>query len=153
MWPCGSRSTATCSAGVGAATTTTAPSWPSWRCRCVLYLLAVPAALLLKAALSRRREAMADESGVQLTREPGGLRSALEKLEADTSVVAHPSHAAAHLWIESPLRTTPDDGIRGWLSRAFDTHPPLADRIAQLRTYEGLDPNGRGPNDAVPAGF
>jgi heat shock protein HtpX len=112
-----------------------------------LYVLAVPAALLLRAALSRRREAMADETGVRFTREPTGLRSALEKLEADTSIMAHPSHATAHLWIESPLPRQAEDGVRGWLGRAFDTHPPLADRITQLRSYEGLDVNARGPND------
>lgn len=115
----------------------------------VLYLLAVPAGLLLKAALSRRREALADATAVELTREPGGLRSALEKLEADQTVVARPSPAIAHLWIESPLERR-EAGLAGSIGRLFDTHPPLADRIARLRGYEGLDPAGRGPNDPVP---
>jgi heat shock protein HtpX len=117
----------------------------------LLYLIAIPAALLLKAALSRRREAMADETGVRLTREPSGLRSALEKLEASSHAMVHPSHAMAHLWIESPLPRDDQESAQGWLARAFDTHPPIADRIAQLRAYEGLDPAGRGPNDPRPA--
>jgi heat shock protein HtpX len=114
----------------------------------LLYALAVPAALLLRAALSRRREALADASAVELTRYPGGLRSALEKLEADTTVVSHTSHATAHLWIESPLDREDDRG--GTFGRLFDTHPPLAERIALLRGYEGRDPAGRGPNDSAP---
>ena len=115
----------------------------------LLYLLAVPAGLLLKAALSRRREALADATAVELTREPTGLRSALEKLEADQTVVARPSPAIAHLWIESPLERK-EAGLAGSIGRLFDTHPPLADRIATLRGYEGLDPAGRGPNDPYP---
>jgi heat shock protein HtpX len=116
----------------------------------LLYVIAIPAALLLKAALSRRREAMADETGVRFTREPGGLRSALEKLESSNRAMTHPSHAIAHLWIESPLPRDDRESAQGWLARAFDTHPPLADRIAELRAYEGLDPAGRGPNDPPP---
>jgi heat shock protein HtpX len=115
-----------------------------------LYLIAVPAALLLKAALSRKRESLADATAVEITREPAGLRSALEKLEADTTVVSHPSAATAHLWIESPLERGTEQGIRGSFGRLMDTHPPLSDRIATLRAIEGLDPDGRGPNDPGP---
>ncbi len=115
-----------------------------------IYLLAVPAGLLLKASLSRKRESLADATAVELTREPAGLRSALEKLEADTTVIAHPSAATAHLWIESPLERGHDEGILGSFGRMMDTHPPLAERIAKLRVIEGLDPDGRGPNDPSP---
>ena len=115
-----------------------------------IYLLAVPAGLLLKASLSRKRESLADATAVELTREPSGLRSALEKLEADTTVIAHPSAATAHLWIESPLERGHDDGMLGSFGRMMDTHPPLAERIAKLRIIEGLDPEGRGPNDPFP---
>ncbi|MBU6329001.1 MAG: M48 family metallopeptidase [Acidobacteria bacterium] len=117
-----------------------------------IYLLAVPAGLLLKASLSRKRESLADATAVELTREPSGLRSALEKLEADTTVIANPSAATAHLWIESPLERSRDDGLLGSFGRMMDTHPPLADRIATLRAIEGLDPEGRGPNDPFPTG-
>jgi heat shock protein HtpX len=116
----------------------------------VMFLLAVPAGLVLKAALSRRREALADATAVEFTREPVGLRSALEKLEADTTVLAKPSPAVAHLWIESPLQRGAGKGLVGVVGRMFDTHPPLADRISLLRGYEGLDPAGRGPNDPRP---
>jgi heat shock protein HtpX len=115
-----------------------------------IYLIAVPAGLLLKAALSRKRESLADASAVELTREPGGIRSALEKLEADTTVISHSSAATAHLWIESPLEREGGKGMLGSFGRMMDTHPPLADRIALLRSMEGLDPSGRGPNDPSP---
>lgn len=113
----------------------------------LLYVIAVPAGMLLRAALSRKREAMADATAVELTREPAGIRSALEKLEADTTVVRQPSAATAHLWIESPLERGGEEGLQGAFGRMMDTHPPLAERIALLRTIEGLDPDGRGPND------
>jgi heat shock protein HtpX len=115
-----------------------------------IYLLAVPAGLLLKASLSRKRESLADATAVELTREPAGLRSALEKLEADTTVITNPSAATAHLWIESPLERGRDDGFLGSFGRMMDTHPPLSERIAKLRAIEGLDPEGRGPNDPFP---
>jgi heat shock protein HtpX len=115
-----------------------------------LYLIAIPAGMLLKAALSRKRESLADATAVEITREPAGIRSALEKLEADTTVIAHPSAATAHLWIESPLERGQEHGMRGSFGRMMDTHPPLAERIAILRGIEGLDPDGRGPNDPSP---
>jgi len=116
----------------------------------VLYAIAVPAGMLLKAALSRKREGMADATAVELTREPAGIRSALEKLEADTTVITRPSAATAHLWIESPLERSKENGIQGAFGRMMDTHPPLSERIAILRGIEGLDPDGRGPNDPAP---
>jgi heat shock protein HtpX len=118
-----------------------------------LFVLALPAGLLLKAALSRTREALADATAIELTREPAGLRGALEKLEADTTVVSKASPAVAHLWIESPLERGQTKGITGRVGRMFDTHPPLADRIAALRGYEGLDPTERGPIDPCPDGL
>jgi heat shock protein HtpX len=116
-----------------------------------IYLIAIPAGMLLKAALSRKRESLADASAVEFTREPAGIRSALEKLEADTTVIAQPSAATAHLWIESPLDRDRGHGMLGSLGRLMDTHPPLSERIAILRRMEGLDPEGRGPNDPPPA--
>jgi heat shock protein HtpX len=98
----------------------------------VIILLAPIAALLLRAAISRKREALADATAVQFTRNPTGLRRALETLAADSTVVHQKSTAVAHVWIESPL-----DGKSKSL---FDTHPPLADRIALLRQMEGAPP-------------
>ena len=87
----------------------------------------------MQFAVSRRREALADVSGVSLTRYPPGLISALEKLKEDTTVVHSSSRATAHLWIESPLARTPEEGRLAWLNRLFDTHPPLEERIQALK--------------------
>ena len=103
-----------------------------------LLILAPFAAQLMQFAMSRRRELLADASGVELTRYPPGLISALKKLQGDQAVVHHATRATAQLWIESPLER--DDKIEAdgtkskgsWLNRKFDTHPPLADRIAAL---------------------
>jgi heat shock protein HtpX len=113
-------------------------------------IIAVPFAIFLKAAVSRRREALADASAVELTRNPTGIRSALEKLEADTTVVKAHSTATAHLWIESPLDRRSKAGLSAAVGGLFDSHPPLATRIATLRRFEGLDPDSRGPIDPYP---
>jgi heat shock protein HtpX len=66
-----------------------------------------------------------------LTRYPPGLCSALKKVQSDTAVVHHATRATAQLWIESPLDR--EQSKKGsWLNRAFDTHPPLDDRIKLL---------------------
>jgi heat shock protein HtpX len=94
----------------------------------VFLVLAPVVAQLVQLAVSRRRESLADVSAVTLTRYPPGLISALEKLKADSTVVRAHSKAMAHLWIESPL-----DRDKSWLSRLFDTHPPLEERIRTLK--------------------
>ncbi|MDQ3642129.1 MAG: M48 family metallopeptidase [Actinomycetota bacterium] len=99
----------------------------------VLLLVAPLVAKLMQATISRRREALADVSGVALTRYPPGLISALEKLKDDTTVVHSSSRATAHLWVESPLARTPDEGRLSRLNRLFDTHPPLEERIQALK--------------------
>ncbi len=99
----------------------------------VLLLLAPLAARAMQFAVSRRREALADFSGVALTRYPPGLIAALEKLQNDTTVVHSSSRATAHLWIESPLARTQQEGRLAWLNRLFDTHPPLEERIQALK--------------------
>jgi len=99
----------------------------------VLLLLAPLAARLMQFAVSRRREALADISGVAMTRYPPGLIAALEKLKDDTTVVQSSSRATAHLWIESPLARTKEEGRLSRLNRLFDTHPPLEERIQALK--------------------
>jgi len=99
----------------------------------VLLLVTPLVARLMQFAVSRRREALADVSGVSLTRYPPGLISALEKLKQDTTVVHSSSRATAHLWLESPLARTPEEGRLAWLNRLFDTHPPLEERIQALK--------------------
>ncbi|RMH69186.1 MAG: zinc metalloprotease HtpX, partial [Actinomyces sp.] len=105
----------------------------------VLLILAPLAAALLRAAVSRRREALADATAVEITRNPGGLRRALEKLDADTTVVRHTSHATSHLWIEAPDDHESRHPGR-LVDKLFATHPPLAERIDLLRRLEGLPP-------------
>ena len=98
-----------------------------------LLLLAPLAARLMQFAVSRRREALADISGVAMTRYPPGLIAALEKLKDDTTVVESSSRATAHLWIESPLARTKEEGRLSRLNRLFETHPPLEERIQALK--------------------
>jgi heat shock protein HtpX len=90
-------------------------------------------ATIMQRAVSRKRETLADVSGVELTRYPPGLISALEKLRDDTTVVHATSRATAHLWIEQPSAQTQREGRLSRLNRMFDTHPPIEERIALLR--------------------
>jgi heat shock protein HtpX len=99
----------------------------------VLLLVLPVIARLMQFAVSRRRESLADFSGVALTRYPPGLISALEKLRDDSTVVHSSSRATAHLWIEQPTAQTKSEGRQAWLNRLFNTHPPLEERIAALR--------------------
>jgi heat shock protein HtpX len=92
-------------------------------------VLAPIAAAMLKAAISRKREALADASAVEFTRNPTGLRRALETLQRDSTVVHQKSNAVAHMWIESPLDSS-------MTSKLFATHPPLATRIEILKQME-----------------
>ncbi len=92
----------------------------------VLIILAPIVAQLLKLALSRKREFLADASAALMTRYPAGLATALEKIAADQPL-SHVSSATAHLYFSNPF------GERGSLSKLFSTHPPIADRIAALR--------------------
>ena len=98
----------------------------------LILILAPLAAILLKSAISRKRESLADATAVAFTRNPAGLRSALEVLERDSTVVQQKSTSVAHIWIESPLDSKA-------VSRLFSTHPPIAERIAVLKAMESLN--------------
>jgi heat shock protein HtpX len=98
-----------------------------------LLVLAPLFAKLMQAAISRRRESLADVSACQLTRYPPGLIAALEKLRDDTTVTHSASMATAHMWIEQPMSGVGDAGKLGRVHGLFDTHPPLDERIALLR--------------------
>jgi len=87
----------------------------------------------MQAAISRRRETLADVTACQLTRYPPGLISALEKLQEDTTVTHSASTATAHLWIEQPMSGVGDEGKLRAVHHLFNTHPPLDERIALLR--------------------
>lgn len=98
-----------------------------------LLVLAPFAARLMQFSISREREYLADVTGVSLTRYPPGLISALEKLQADQSIVHNATKATASMWIEQPLKGKAGGGHEKWLDKAFNTHPPLEDRIARLK--------------------
>jgi len=97
----------------------------------IILILAPIAAIMLKSAISRKRESLADATAVSFTRNPAGLRSALEVLASDSTVVRQRSTAVAHIWIESPLDSKS-------VSKLFSTHPPIQERIAVLRSMESL---------------
>jgi heat shock protein HtpX len=105
----------------------------------VLLVVTPLVAKVMHLAISRKRESLADITGVTMTRYPPGLISALEKLRDDKTVVHSASKATAHLWIESPLGNTPEtvvnprEGRFAKFNTLFMTHPPLEDRIAVLR--------------------
>lgn len=94
----------------------------------VLALLAPLLASLLRMAISRQREFLADASGAMLTRYPEGLASALEKISADVEPLEVANKATAHLYIINPLREW-----GGWANGLFDTHPPAEERVRRLR--------------------
>ena len=82
---------------------------------------------LIRLALSRRRESLADASGVELTRNPAGLLSALKKLQQNDKPFKGMNHATAAMCIDDPLQHH-----ETWYHRLYDTHPPIAERIATL---------------------
>jgi heat shock protein HtpX len=92
----------------------------------VLLIVAPIAAQLIKLAVSRRREYLADASGALMTRFPDGLARALAKIQAEAMPIARADAATAHLYIASPFAG------KGF-SALFSTHPPIADRIAKLQ--------------------
>jgi len=91
----------------------------------VLVILSPIVAQLIKLAVSRRREFLADASGVLMTRFPEGLARALKKIEADNMPMARADEAVAHLFIANPFNGK-------MLSSILSTHPPVADRVAAL---------------------
>jgi heat shock protein HtpX len=97
----------------------------------VMALIAPLVAMLLKLAVSRKREYLADASGALLTRYPEGLASALEKIGAYSRPMRHASSATAHLFFANPLRSR-GGSERGW-AHLFSTHPPIAERVRILR--------------------
>ena len=93
----------------------------------VLLLISPIIAELIKLAVSRKREFLADASGSLLTRYPEGLARALEKIEASNLPLTTASTATAHLFISNPFKGKS-------ISNIFSTHPPIVERIKRLRT-------------------
>jgi heat shock protein HtpX len=100
----------------------------------VVAILAPIAAQLIKLAISRRREFLADSSGALLTRHPEGLAAALVKISSDTNPSKHASAANAHLFIVNPFK---GKQAKNWLTGLFRTHPPLEERIKALKSSVG----------------
>jgi heat shock protein HtpX len=95
----------------------------------ILSIFAPFLATLIKLAISRKREFLADESGALLTRYPEGLARALEKISQDPHPLRVANNATSHLYIVNPFR-----GFQiSSLSKLFMTHPPIEERIAALR--------------------
>ncbi len=92
----------------------------------VLAILTPIIAQLIKLAISRRREYMADASGAILTRYPPGLASALKKIEKDHHQLKTANNAMAHLYISNPFKK------KEFFSNLFSTHPPIKERIKRL---------------------
>jgi heat shock protein HtpX len=81
---------------------------------------------IVSAAVSRQREYLADATGVEMTRYPDGLASALKKLGEYGRPMKKANSAMAHMYISDPLKP-------GMVERAFSTHPPIPKRIERLQ--------------------
>lgn len=98
-----------------------------------LAILAPIFAQLIKLAISRKREYLADSSGALLTRYPEGLARALEKISQDPNSLKGANDATSHLYIASPFRGKEK---ASWLHKLFMTHPPAEERIKILRNMK-----------------
>jgi heat shock protein HtpX len=98
----------------------------------VLAILAPIAATLIQLAISRKREFLADASGVLLTRYPDGLANALQKIDAAVSrqPMQGANHATSHLYIENPFGG--EDSESSFFDKLFMTHPPTSERVNAL---------------------
>ncbi len=96
----------------------------------VLVILSPIIAQLMKLALSRRREFLADASAVMLTRFPGGLAQALEKISQDKESLEAANKATAHLYIVNPFK---GKELTAKFASLFNTHPPVEERIKSLK--------------------
>ncbi|MDO8638331.1 MAG: M48 family metallopeptidase, partial [Candidatus Daviesbacteria bacterium] len=100
----------------------------------VAAVLAPLVATLIQLAISRRREFLADASGVLLTRNPKGLEDALIKISADKEALEVANRGTAHLYISNPLKGSQ---AVGFFAGLFNTHPPIPVRIKALQEMEG----------------
>lgn len=95
----------------------------------ILAILSPIIANIIKLAVSRKREFLADASGALLTRYPEGLASALEKIAMQSQPLKKANNATAHLFIANPFGST-----KKMFANLFSTHPPVEERIKKLRT-------------------
>lgn len=99
----------------------------------VLIVLAPLVATLIRLAISRKREFLADIDGALLTRYPEGLARALEKISEDPNPLRVANSSTAHLYIASPFR---GKEAKSWFTNLFQTHPPVEDRVKALMGME-----------------
>lgn len=97
----------------------------------VLAILSPLIANLIKLAVSRRREFLADASAISMTKNPEGLARALEKISQDPKPLESANKATAHLYFSNPLKKA--KGSAHWFANLFNTHPPTSERISALR--------------------
>lgn len=93
----------------------------------VLAALSPLIAQIIRLAVSRKREFLADASAAMMTRYPPGLASALRKISSDREPLEAANKATAHLYIVNPLKN-----VKGSFNKLFSTHPPIEERIAAL---------------------
>ena len=100
----------------------------------VVMIIAPLLAQIIKLAVSRKREFLADASGALLTRHPDGLARALEKISQDSIKLTVANNAMAHLYFENPFKGDRNHGEgASWFAKLFMTHPPVEERIKALR--------------------
>lgn len=96
----------------------------------LLLILAPIFGQIIKLAVSRQREYLADAQGAMLTRYPPGLAGALRKIADAPHAMRSANNATAHLWLEQPSRYPGEK--TGTMEKLFSTHPPIWDRIKRL---------------------
>lgn len=90
---------------------------------------------LMQLALSRKREFLADSTAIEFTRNPDGLISALQKLDADDNQLATANSATANMYIVNPFKSNTKEGKKK-SSSLWSTHPSIEDRIEALRNLK-----------------
>ncbi|MBN2127356.1 MAG: M48 family metallopeptidase, partial [Candidatus Diapherotrites archaeon] len=95
----------------------------------ILAILTPIIATIISRSIGRSREYLADASAAEMTRNPSGLASALNKLKNDSQVLDSASGATAHLFISNPLKNKKE-----FFSNLFSTHPPIEERIKKLQS-------------------
>ena len=101
----------------------------------ICLLLAPIFGQLMQLALSRRREFLADASAVELTRNPDGMISALQKLDSDPNELKTANNSTAHMYIVSPFKSNLKNGKKKKTS-LFSTHPSIDDRIEAIKNLK-----------------
>ncbi len=97
----------------------------------IFAILSPVIANLIKLAISRRREFMADAGSVSITKQPSGLISALKKISQDHEPLEVANKATAHLYIVNPFKDKSQSMV-GWFANLFNTHPPIEERLKLL---------------------